>query len=319
MSITKIAKAIKSNKSFLIAAHINPDGDALGSQLALGMALRKLKKKVYLYAQESIPEIYDFLPEINKIRVFKKSEKINFDIAFVIDSPTLDRIGRLTQLIEQQPKIYIDHHPGPKHKDSLEIRDVKAAATAEIIYRLLDKLKVKIDSKIATCLYAGITTDTGFFRHPNTTSESLLISAELINLGAKLHLVSKGVNQSYSLKRLKLLGYGLKNIKLSHRGEIALMKIDAKTLKKTQTKPSDTEEFINYPKSIRSVRVAVLLREIAKNKIKVSLRSTDKTDVNAIASKFDGGGHRQASGCLIKTSLNAAEKLIVKEIIKSLK
>lgn len=319
MSITKIAKAIKNNKSFLITTHINPDGDALGCQLALGMALRKLKKKVYLYTQEAVPEIYDFLPEVNRIKVIKKSNKIHFDMAVVLDSPNLDRIGSLIQLIDSQPKIYIDHHPGPRHKDSLEIRDIKAAATAEIIYRLLKKLNVKIDSKIATCLYTGITTDTGFFRHPNTTSESLLISAKLIELGAKLHLVSKGVNQSYSLKRLNLLGYGLKSIKLYHRGKIALMKIDAKMLKKTSAKPSDAEEFVNYPKSIRSVRVAVLLKEIGKNKVKISLRSNDKTDVNAIASKFEGGGHRQASGCLIKASLNKAEKLIVKEIGKGLK
>ncbi len=319
MSRNAVTKALQEHNSFLIVTHINPDGDALGCQLALAKVLKRLKKTVYLFSEDKPPAMYDFLPGIDKIKVVTDETNIKFDAAVIIDCPSLDRIGRASELITNQLKVYIDHHPGPKHKKSINLRDSKSSSCAEIIYDLCLKMNQKIDKTIATLLYVGIATDTGFFRHPNTTSASLLVAGNLLDAGANAHEVSKKINQNYSLKRMQLLGLALKNLKLYNNGEIATMLVSLNMFKKTKTLPEDTEEFVNFPKSVKSVKVAVLIREIAKGKSKISLRSDKAVDVNLIAAAFGGGGHKQASGCVIKGSLKYAEKRILVQIKKGLK
>ena len=319
MSKNAVINALKKNKSFLVVTHVNPDGDALGCQLALGKILKRLKKTVYLYAQSTPPSVYNFLPDINRIKVVTSKTKIEFDAVLIIDCPTLDRVGAPSRLITNQLKIYIDHHPGPKHAGSVNLKDCKAASCAEIIYDLCLKMNQKIDKALAKLLYVGVATDTGFFRHPNTNSKSLLVASKLLQAGANAHDISKKINQNSSLNRLQLLGLALKNLRLYHDGKIGVMQISLNMFKQTKTLPEDTEEFVNFPKSIKSVKVAVLIREIGKGKVKISLRSDKVVDVNAIAAVFGGGGHKQASGCVIKGSLKQAEKQIVSKIKAGLK
>ncbi len=319
MNKNAVTKALQKYNSFLILTHINPDGDALGCQLALAKILKRLNKAVYLFSDDKPPAMYDFLPGIDKIKVATDKTNIEFDAAIIIDCPSLNRVGRASKLITNQLKIFIDHHPGPKHEKSINLRDPKSASCAEIIYDLCLKMNQKIDKTVATLLYVGIVTDTGFFKHPNTTSNSLLVAGSLLDLGVNAHDISKKINQNYTLKRLQLLGLALKNLKLYNDGEIATMLISLDMFKKTKTLPEDTEEFVNFPKSVKSVKVAVLIREMAKGKSKISLRSNKAVDVNLIAAAFGGGGHKQASGCVIRDTLKRAEKQIVTQIKKGLK
>jgi len=319
MSKNAVIKALKKNKSFLIVTHVNPDGDALGCQLAMAKVLKGLKKTVYVYAEGKPPAIYDFLPGIKSIKVLTKKTNLKFDAALIIDCPTIDRIGEVSNLITDELKIYIDHHPGPKHSKSINLKDSKSASCAEIIYDLIHKMNQRIDKTTATLLYVGVATDTGFFRHPNTNSKSLLVASELLKAGANAHEISKKINQNSSFKRLQLLGLALKSLKLYNKGEIGVMQVNLNMFKQTKTQPEDTEEFVNFPKSIKSVKVAVLMREISKQKVKISLRSDKAVDVNAIAATFGGGGHRQASGCVIRGSMEQAEKKIIAQIKTGLK
>lgn len=319
MSKNAVIKAFKKNKSFLIVTHINPDGDALGCQLALAKLLKKLKKKVYLYSEGKAPAMYGFLPGINEIKVFSSKSKVRFDTALIIDCPTIDRVGKPSKLITNQLKIYIDHHPGPKHAGAINLKDSTSASCAEIIYDIHLAMKQKIDKATAELLYVGIATDTGFFKHPNTTSKSLLVASKLIKAGADAHNISREINQSSSLKRLHLLALTLNNLRLYEKDQIALMHTSLSMFKQTKTIAEDTEEFVNYPKSIKSVKVAIFIREIAKGKSKVSFRSDKSIDVNRIASVFGGGGHRQASGCVIEASLKDIEKLIIAQVKTGLK
>lgn len=319
MSEAAIIKSLRKYKSFLVATHINPDGDALGCQLALAEVLSRMNKKVYLYSHDKSPAMYNFLPHIKKIKIYTNKTKIKFEAALIIDSPSLERVGSISKLISKQQLIYIDHHPGPSYPGAITLRDVKSASCAEIVYELLVKMKQKITKDIATWLYVGIATDTGFFRHPNTTANSLVTAGKLIEKGADAHEISKQINQNNSPGRLQLLSLALKGMHLYYGGKVAVISISSQMFKKTGTKPEDTEEFVNFAKSLKSVKIAVLIRSIGRQKVKVSFRSEKGYDVNVLASEFNGGGHKQASGCTISGSLKHAEIQLLAHLKRFLK
>ncbi len=323
-TLNKLRKLIKENKKFLIVSHINPEGDAIGSCIALALGLKKMRKSVYILSKDPVPDILKFLPHSDLINT-KKPSKI-FDVLIMVDCNTIERTG-LSALGETAPggknfkvkaTAIIDHHStiSPDKRYIIWV-DSKASAAGELIYKLLKALRIPIDKKIATNLYTAILTDTGGFRYSNTSVESVRIASDLIEAGAEPWKIAKEVYESISLNCLKLLSQVLPT--LERQGKIAWVTVTRLMFKKTSTCAQDTENFVDYPRKVKGIEVAVLFREKAKNRYKVSLRSKGRVNVADIAKTFGGGGHVSAAGCVVNGSLTEVKKKVLKAVRNKIK
>lgn len=296
-----IPHAIHNSRTILIASHVQPDGDAIGSMVALGVALRSLGKSVTLYNESPIPAIFRFLPSVNLI-VDQAGDLSSYDLAMVLDCGDLGRIGKLSETIGCIPTIVnIDHHLTNTDFGTYQMVDSRACATAEIIYRLIKTLDAPIDSTIANALYTAILTDTGSFLFQNTNSAAFSISSEMVARGADPYIVAQSVYATYSLGRLRLLNMVLDTIEISDNGKLSTMFLSQKMLMETGTQLEDIYGLVNYAKHIEDVQVAALIREThpgvnGKGAYHVSLRSNGSVDVSHIATRLGGGGHCNAAG-----------------------
>ncbi|MGD9193188.1 MAG: DHH family phosphoesterase, partial [Desulfobacterales bacterium] len=304
-------KTIKSTDHLLLASHADPDGDAVGSLLALGLALGKLNIKATLYNPSPIPAVYRFLPSVERIvRHVKKAN--TYDVALILDCGDLARIGDASDTVSRIPVIInIDHHISNTHFGDMQLIDTTACATAEIVYRLIKALNASIDENIATSIYTGILTDTGSFRFSNTNEAAFAISKEMTEWGVDPYRVAQQVFGTYSLGRIKLLNLALDSIEISDNGKLSIMTVTRSMLEETGTQAEDLDGMINYARRIEDVKMAALIQE-QKNgsdessnfrRYHVSLRSDSTVDVAAIASSFGGGGHASAAGFQIETTL----------------
>ncbi len=315
----KTVEMLSKAEKIIVGSHINPDGDAVGSMLALGFALRYLGKKVLMYSRDPIPDNLNFLDGATEIVQSIPNEK--FDIAIVVDCASKDRVGEpFVKATKTVPAIAIDHHRIEGKGVEISCIDETAASAGEVVLRLVEKMKIPISSAIAMCVYCTLAVDTGFFRYSNTTERILRVAADLVAKGANPWLVAMNLEESYSLNRFRLLAMALTTLKVSEDGRYASMEVTQKMIKKSGADIQISEEFASIPRTIKSVRVSALFREMQKNKIRVSLRSKDDIDVSEIAGRFGGGGHPFASGCTINKSLAEAKKIIenvIKEAFKN--
>jgi phosphoesterase RecJ-like protein len=315
--MNQIIDHLLKSKHVLLATHINPDGDALGSLIAMGLTVAALNKDVTLYNENPLPAVYRFLPSINRI-VHHTNGLDDYDTAVILDCGNLERIGRLHSEMARVPVIInIDHHVTNTGFGDLKLIDTSASATAEIIYRLIHKMGVPISRDMATSIYTGILTDTGSFRFSNTSRAAFDICAEMMGLGVDPHDVAQHVYGTYSLGRIKLLNLAIDSIEISKNGKLSLMTLFQNMLDETGTQPEDIDGFIHYAKRIEDVKVAVLIRErsipkggLPGSRYHVSLRSDGTTDVSAIAASFGGGGHFSAAGFNIDSKLADLKKQI---------
>ncbi|OQY11296.1 MAG: hypothetical protein B6I30_07100 [Desulfobacteraceae bacterium 4572_187] len=307
----QIIRYLKNSNHILIATHINPDGDAIGSLTAMGLSLDVLNKKTTLYNESPIPAVYRFLPAAN--RVVRNIKNENYDLAVILDCGNLKRIGMAVSVVRQIPIIInIDHHVTNTHFGHFQLIDTSACATAEIIYRLIKQMDVPINKAIATSIYTGILTDTGSFRFSNTTRASFSICQEMVGLGVDPYYIAQHVYGTYSLGRIKLLNLALDSIKISDNGKLSLMTLTQEMFHETHTQAEDVDGLINYAKRIEDVKVAALIMEKRNSKKKlnkisrfdVSLRSDGTVDVASIAASFGGGGHFIAAGFSIETTFS---------------
>ena len=306
-----IIKTIKSSDHLLLASHSEPDGDAVGSLLALGLALGKLKIKATLYNPSPIPAVYRFLPSVERIvRHMKKAN--TYDVALILDCGDLARIGDASDTVSRIPVIInIDHHVSNTRFGDIQLIDTTACATSEIVCRLIKALNVSIDKDIATSIYTGILTDTGSFRFSNTNEAAFAISKEMTEWGVDPYKVAQQVFGTYSLGRIKLLNLALDSIEISDNGKLSIMTVTRSMLEETGTQAEDLDGMINYARRIEDVKVAALIQEQKNGSVEssnfrryhVSLRSDSTVDVAAIASSFGGGGHTSAAGFQIETTL----------------
>ena len=302
---------LKKSEYVLIASHENPDGDAIGSLLATGLALQSIGKKTFLYNQSKIPVVYRFLPKVNTIA--RDIDEFGcFDAVIILDCGDLSRVGQLAPRFLRLPVIInIDHHETNTHFGHLQFVDTTACATAEIIYHLIRKMKIPLNKDIATSLYAGILTDTGSFRFSNTNQNAFDICKDLVAYGVEPYRVAQYVYGTYSLGRIKLLNLALDSIEISQNGLLSIMTVTQKMLSKTRTHTEDVDGLINYARRIEDVKVAALIHELdecdsCKDTIRrfhVSLRSDGSLNVAQIAAQFGGGGHSSAAGFSIDSSL----------------
>ena len=300
----RIINQLLSSNHVLLASHINPDGDAVGSTIAMGLLLAAIDKKITLYNESSIPVVYRFLPRVEMIEN-SISNANDFDTAIILDCSNLQRIGTAASLVNDIPTIInIDHHISNSQFGSFQLIDTSASSTAEIIYRLIKKMGVAIDKTIATLIYTGILTDTGSFRFSNTNQAAFAICQEMVEKGVDPSDVAQHVYGRYSIGRIKLLNLALDSIEIFHNGKLSIMTITQEMLSKTGTRTEDIDGLINYARRIEDVKIAALIHEKqngshnlkGSGQFHVSLRSDGTVDVAAFAAFFGGGGHATAAG-----------------------
>jgi phosphoesterase RecJ-like protein len=317
--LKKIVSVIMSGKDFMLSTHINPDGDGLGAEIALGLALRKMRKKVVVLNQDPVPENYKFLLPagfMNKTAYDKRREYIGISL----ECSDKDRLGDIQEkFFKSETIINIDHHPVNKMFGSLNYIRPSACAVGEQIYDLINELGVKFDKYIASAIYTSILTDTGSFAYSNTSKRTHEIAIEMMKYGVDTSEVYRQVYEVNSLKKLALLGMALSSMEVNKNGRLAWVTLSNDVFVKTGASYEDAEGIINYPRSIKGVEIAVSFAELKNNKTKVSFRSKSKNiDVNKIASLFGGGGHSRAAGALISGDLHSVVKEVLLIIEKKL-
>jgi phosphoesterase RecJ-like protein len=304
----KILSAFRKENAFLLAAHISPDGDSIGSCVALCMALDSLGKKALVFSRDPVPKQYRFLPGHERIVSDVKEVAVLDPVLVLLDCNSPERAG--LERIAFRRSLVIDHHETENSFGDVRWINPEAAATGLMVYFLIKGLGGRITRDIAVNLYTAIAVDTGTFRYSNTSSEVLRACAELVDYGAEPHLVSDALYESWERKRFDLLVLALNTLEI--RNSVAMTHVTKTMFRKTGTKPEDTETFSNFPRRINTVRISSLFRELGGGEWKASLRSKGDVNVARIAELFGGGGHKNAAGYTIKADLKTAKEALLK-------
>jgi len=314
--VRQISAIIRREKSFLVLTHYRPDGDAVGSQLALVLWLKKLGKRVAAWNDDPVPAKFRFLPGAHLIRP-PPAKPQRFDVVISIDSSTWQRVGTAAQKIAARKHLLnLDHHVSNERFGDLNWIVPAAPASGQIAYDLIRRAGGKLSRDMATCLFVAISTDTGSFSYANTTADCLRVAAELVETGLDVGAISHHVYESYPYARLHLLRLVLADLKLAHHNRIAYYWITREMFEESRAKREDTEGVIDYARSIDGVVVAVLFEELAEpGKVRISLRSKHRrVDANAIARVFDGGGHKEAAGARLTGRPADVERRVLRAV-----
>ena len=313
-SFRALLALFEQHQTFAISTHVNPDGDAIGSELALFLFLEKLGKTVRMFNTDAVPKKYQFLPFWEKIENAQASMDFCPDVFIIVDASSRERIGTLLskRLRPMHAVVNIDHHITTEDFGDYNIIVRTASSTAEIIYKFIKSTNLPIDADCAVCLYTGLMFDTGCFRYSNATSETHRIAADLIAIGdfAPDEIYCR-VYEHVPLEKIHLLGQTLRTLKLTADGKIAWVLVTQSMLEETNTTLDDVEGFVNQIQAIDSVEVAICACELPDGNTKVSLRSEGRVDVAALAAEFNGGGHERASGCRINLPSESAITMLV--------
>lgn len=310
--MTQIRDVLLSQKCVAIISHNNPDGDTLGSQLALASALSNAGVETMLLNNDTISEKYRFAAGNWQIQPYTEGLELPETVVFV-DCANMELAGYSTDhpALNGRMIINIDHHASNKQYGALNYVKADAAANCQNMYHVICALGAEITPEIATALYMGLSTDTGNFLFDNATSETLRIAAELKDCGADTNALRLNIYESSSHKRIALMKYILNDLHISRNGKYAWSKLHYDMMQELQPESTDIDGLINTIKDIDGVEVAMLFRGVGENKTKVSLRSKAWADVNAIANQFGGGGHIRAAGCSFECAAEpAAEQLV---------
>jgi bifunctional oligoribonuclease and PAP phosphatase NrnA len=317
----EIGRVLREYESFAVLSHVRPDGDALGSQLALALSLQQLGKSVHIWNEEGMLEKYSFLPRA-ELLLKPPSTAEDVDVAIALDTAIQNRLGSaLAAVGSAKIWINIDHHRSNPNYGDLVIIDPSAPATGEIVFRLIKSQGLPFNHDIAENLYAAISTDTGSFQYPKTSARTFEIAAELVRTGdLDVGEISRQLYESYPSRRLELLRELLRTMRFSECGRVASFSLSLKTAADLAVLPEDNEGLIDHLRAIRDVIVAVFFEELSNGKVRISMRSKDETvDVCAICQKFGGGGHTLAAGARVRGSLAEVEEKVLGEICEVLK
>ncbi|MEA1939345.1 MAG: bifunctional oligoribonuclease/PAP phosphatase NrnA [Candidatus Caldatribacteriota bacterium] len=323
-NLNDIFKIIKENDSFLITAHVSPDGDAIGSEIALYIILKKLKKKAAIVNQDKIPKIYKFLTGSDNLSYyFRKNDiDLNFiDVIIALDSSNAKRIGELYKQIDTKKTIInIDHHCSNEIYGTYNYIDTLASSTGEIIYDLIECIDLDLlDKDIATCLFVAIMTDTGSFRYSNTSEKTFRIASKLMSTGINPHIISNNVYNQKTYSELILLGEVLLTLETNDSNYVSWVTVSRDMLERSNAIDENTEGIIDVVTSLENTEISILFRETVDNNVKVSFRSKGNFDVNNFALKFNGGGHPNAAGCMCKGKIKNIKNKILSELFEKLK
>jgi len=308
----RAADFIKTHDDFLLIAHVSPDGDTLGSCLALYCALLSLGKRAQVVCDQPVPYVYRFLPFAECVRL--PEEATRTDTVIAVDCADVLRTGTCkTLFLAAKHTLCIDHHEtNPLFADENFVEIV--AATGELIYRVLCVLGVSISQDMATCLYTALACDTGNFSYSNTTPDTFRIMAELLESGIDLPEVNRRLFRSEPVRKTRLRARAVNNMHLSAEEKIAVSALSLQDFADCGASGEDNEGMIDALRDIETVEVAAILRECKDAAIRVSLRAKHEADVSIVAQKFGGGGHRRAAGCTLYVSLAEAERQITQAL-----
>ncbi|OGC21696.1 hypothetical protein A2291_08190 [candidate division WOR-1 bacterium RIFOXYB2_FULL_42_35] len=309
-----IKKNLKKADNAIVAVHVDPDGDTIGSALTMAMVLESFGVATTIYSEDGIPEIYHFLPLAEKV-VNKIAYKVHFDLAIALDASDISRVGEKINLREVASfLINIDHHP-----DNTNYADInyveKRSSTAECLYQLCKYLKIKINKEMAACLYTALITDTGNFRYENTSVDTFLMAADLLRAGLNTHEITTNIYDTRSIPSLRIAARALSQMEFSADHKVGWTVITKKMMAETRAKGEDLIGIVDQLRSVKGIEVAILFRE-EKGKVKLNLRSKHDVNVSTIASLFDGGGHNKAAGAIIEGNVEDVKNRVLTEVLK---
>ncbi|MDR1942032.1 MAG: bifunctional oligoribonuclease/PAP phosphatase NrnA [Endomicrobium sp.] len=312
--LKSIAAIIRQSKTFFIAGHVKPDGDSIGSCLALRSILNRMGKKAKVYCADEVPRFLHFLKGVSSIK--KSAAKTeSFDCAIIIECINFERMGDIISSSQAKKIINIDHHSAFTDFGDVNYIVPNSSSTAELVLRLLDFMKIKPLKSEAECLYTGIVTDTGRFQQLNTTADSHIAAAKLIKAGVSPNGVCRKIYDSHSLAGVKLLGCALENVKTDFNGTFAYTLITKDMFLKSGANENETEGIVNAILSIEGVKVACLFKETGAALTKASFRSVKDINILSVVSQCGGGGHKNAAGCTLQLDSVSAVTFI-KKILK---
>jgi phosphoesterase RecJ-like protein len=319
-NLADIAAALKHAESLLVCGHVIPDGDSLGSVLALGITLEKMGKKVTMAGADPAPVIYDFLPGLDRYRDGPPPE-CGFDTIVVLDCSVPERLGNGYKELLSGDKVVIilDHHASSACHGKYRYVDPAASAVGEIIYDLIGEMGEKITPEVAVCLYTAIVTDTGSFQYDSTTPGTLRRVAKLMEIGVPAAKINIRIYEEKPKVVFQLLCSALSTLTTSPCGEVSWMTVTSEMLQNAGAEDEHTEGLVNFAKSVRGVQVGMLFREIDENVYKISFRSKDVVDVNKLAALFGGGGHPHAAGCTMKGNIKEIKDKVVSAALSAVK
>ena len=300
--------------SFALSTHINPDGDAIGSELGLYLFLTELGKSVKVFNTDTVPNNYKFLPCWNSIEGVNAVEAYRPEVLVVLDASTLERIGKKLSktLLPIHKLVNIDHHATAEAFGDINLIMPSASSTSEIVYKLIKCHQTPITKACALCLYTGLMFDTGCFRYSNTTPETHRIAAELIEIGEFApDEVYRHVYEQLPVAKIRLSSEVLSTLQVTDDGKIASVYATQEMFRKTGTTADAVEGFVNQIQAIAGVEVALCVSEMHDRSTKVSLRSQGRVDVSQLAAEFEGGGHARAAGCRVVMPYLAAVTTLV--------
>jgi bifunctional oligoribonuclease and PAP phosphatase NrnA len=314
-TLAQIGSTLREHHRFAVLSHVRPDGDALGSQLALALSLQQLGKDVTVWNEDGLLEKYGFLPGGERL-TRPPSQPQDFDVAIALDTATQNRLGTAGEAVRgAKTWINIDHHPSNPGYGDLVYIDPTSPATGQILFELIKSEQLPMDSAIAENLFVAISTDTGSFQYPNTTARTFEIGADLVRGGVDVGRVSQLLYENYPRRRTELLRELLGTMRFEANGKIASFSLSLKVAADLGVKPEDNEGLIDHLRAIHGVIVAVFFEELAEGKVRVSMRSKNEAvDVSAICQKFGGGGHKLAAGARVRGTLAEVEQKILEAI-----
>lgn len=317
IDIKDLKSQLQDSKKIIVIPHKNPDGDAIGSSIAINELLKSLGHKSLIISPNNFPDFLKWMDDENEIKIYEEDEEIfsneilNSDIIFTLDFNSLSRIGKMGDFVKKSKalKVMIDHHQSPENYAKYTYSDVNMSSTCEMVFHFISELSLedKINSKIASALYTGIMTDTGSFKFPLTTDLTHKVVSDLIKKGANGSEINNLVYDNNSCDKLLLLSHTLSNMVVDVEHKTAYMYLTQHSLNKYNFKKGDTEGFVNYGLSIKGVKfAAIFIENEAEKIIKISLRSKGDFNVNEFSrNNFNGGGHINAAGGYSKENLEA--------------
>lgn len=318
------AKAFILNQDrFLVVSHVNPDGDAIGSTLAVGHMLKQLGKSFHMINEGQVPGKFGMLPGMPEISNFLEMEaqgnRLAFDCVISVDCADYERIGRVVDWFpDSVPLLNIDHHPTNDSFGTAVLLRPDAAATAEVLYDLAYVLGIQWEKPVAQCIYTGLLTDTGGFRYSNTTPKVLNIASEMLRYGVNGNELADQLLERLTFSSVLVLKKALAQLDFTPDKRIAWMSVSLDDIREAGADSGDMDGLVNYPRNIEGVEVGILFKQADSTKYKVSLRSAGKADVAAIAQLFGGGGHVRAAGCTVSGTLQQVIDQVVAEVGRAL-
>jgi phosphoesterase RecJ-like protein len=317
--IETIAATLQTKDDFAIVSHVNPDGDAVGCLLGIGLALYEMGKTVWLLTGEDLPDMYDFLP--GQDLIVQSAGEIDPEPAWIIalDTANAQRIaGDISQFRNRARLINIDHHPTNPGYGDLNLVDPSATSTAELAFRVLEAMGHRLSPSVAKCLYTGIITDTGCFRFPGVNAATFRTASKLLASGFDSYDVTRPLYEERTVARVHLERLMLERVEILLDGRLVMSTFFAEDFARLRVDRSETEDLVNRLREVRGVEVGALITELGDSYVRASLRSKTDVDVSEVAGTLGGGGHRRAAGLRVEMSVDQVKQRLTSAIEQAL-